>query len=137
MGGRVPCGVTAHGNPIGPLQFDRLEVAPAARRETQIGAYRCKAPKKSKRNAVLHDRLPEGNPEKLPSSATVTSSGAESRINTSASSHCAGSIEACQARLARAELSQLQLKVAARRESGFTLARNWLRASQRPMRPGR
>ena len=30
-GGRVPCGVTAHGNPTGPLQFDRLEVAPAAR----------------------------------------------------------------------------------------------------------
>ena len=30
-GGRVPCGVTAHGNPTGPLQFDRLEVAPTAR----------------------------------------------------------------------------------------------------------
>jgi hypothetical protein len=32
MGGRVPLGVTAHDNPIGPLQFDRLEVVPAARK---------------------------------------------------------------------------------------------------------
>jgi hypothetical protein len=31
IGGRVPCGVTAHGIPIGPLQFDRLEAAPTAR----------------------------------------------------------------------------------------------------------
>jgi hypothetical protein len=26
-GGHVPCGVTAHGSPGGPLQFDRLEAA--------------------------------------------------------------------------------------------------------------
>ena len=26
-GGHVPCGVTAHGGPGGPLQFDRLEAA--------------------------------------------------------------------------------------------------------------
>jgi hypothetical protein len=44
MGGRVPCGVTAHGNPIGPLQFDRLEVAPAAPRTSLEG------PQKSKQN---------------------------------------------------------------------------------------
>jgi len=30
-GGHVPCGVTAHGSPGGPLQFDRLEAALAAR----------------------------------------------------------------------------------------------------------
>jgi hypothetical protein len=30
-GGHVPCGVTAHGSPSGPLQFDRLEAALAAR----------------------------------------------------------------------------------------------------------
>jgi hypothetical protein len=30
-GGHVPCGVTAHGSPGGPLQFDRLEVALAAK----------------------------------------------------------------------------------------------------------
>ena len=29
--GYVPCGVTAHGSPSGPLQFDRLEAALAAR----------------------------------------------------------------------------------------------------------
>jgi hypothetical protein len=29
-GGHVPCGVTAHGSPGGPLQFDRLEAALAA-----------------------------------------------------------------------------------------------------------
>lgn len=29
-GGHVPCGVTAHGSPGGPLQFDRLEGALAA-----------------------------------------------------------------------------------------------------------
>jgi hypothetical protein len=29
-GGHVPCGVTAHGGPSGPLQFDRLEAALAA-----------------------------------------------------------------------------------------------------------
>ena len=27
-GGQVPCGVTAHGGPGGPLQFGRLEAAP-------------------------------------------------------------------------------------------------------------
>ena len=31
VGGHVPCGVTAHGSPGGPLQFDRLEAALAAR----------------------------------------------------------------------------------------------------------
>ena len=30
-GGHVPCGVTAHGGPSGPLQFERLEAALAAR----------------------------------------------------------------------------------------------------------
>ena len=30
-GGQVPCGVTAHGSPGGPLQFDRLEAALAAK----------------------------------------------------------------------------------------------------------
>ena len=30
-GGHVPCGVTAHGSPGGPLQFDRLEAALAAK----------------------------------------------------------------------------------------------------------
>jgi hypothetical protein len=30
-GGHVPRGVTAHGSPGGPLQFDRLEAALAAR----------------------------------------------------------------------------------------------------------
>jgi hypothetical protein len=30
-GGYVPCGVTAHGSPSGPLQFDRLEAALAAK----------------------------------------------------------------------------------------------------------
>jgi hypothetical protein len=30
-GGHVPCGVTAHGSPGGPLQFERLEAALAAR----------------------------------------------------------------------------------------------------------
>jgi len=30
-GGHVPCGVTAHDSPGGPLQFDRLEAALAAR----------------------------------------------------------------------------------------------------------
>src|ERR1019366_2438372 len=30
-GGHVPSGVTAHGSPGGPLQFDRLEAALAAR----------------------------------------------------------------------------------------------------------
>jgi len=30
-GGHVPCGVTAHGSPGEPLQFDRLEAALAAR----------------------------------------------------------------------------------------------------------
>jgi hypothetical protein len=29
--GYVPCGVTAHGSPGGPLQFDRLEAAFAAK----------------------------------------------------------------------------------------------------------
>ena len=28
--GHVPCGVTAHGSPSGPLQIDRLEAALAA-----------------------------------------------------------------------------------------------------------
>jgi hypothetical protein len=31
VGGHVPCGVTAHGSPGGPLQFDRLEAALAAK----------------------------------------------------------------------------------------------------------
>jgi hypothetical protein len=30
-GGHVPCGVTAHGSPGGPLQFERLEAALAPR----------------------------------------------------------------------------------------------------------
>jgi len=30
-GGHVPCGVTAHGSPGGPLQFDRLEAAHGAK----------------------------------------------------------------------------------------------------------
>jgi hypothetical protein len=30
-GSQVPCGETAHGSPGGPLQFDRLETALAAR----------------------------------------------------------------------------------------------------------
>ena len=30
-GGHVPCGVTAHGSPSGPLQFERLEAALAAK----------------------------------------------------------------------------------------------------------
>ena len=30
-GGHVPCGVTAHGSPGGPLQVERLEAALAAR----------------------------------------------------------------------------------------------------------
>ena len=30
-GGHVPCGVTAHGSPSGPLQFERLEATLAAK----------------------------------------------------------------------------------------------------------
>jgi hypothetical protein len=36
-GGHVPCGVTAHGSPGGPLQFDRLEAALAARFHRNAG----------------------------------------------------------------------------------------------------
>jgi len=32
-------GVTAHGNPVGPLQFDRLEVIPTARRPTAASRW--------------------------------------------------------------------------------------------------
>jgi len=31
LGGHVPCGVTAHGSPGGPLQFGRLEATLAAK----------------------------------------------------------------------------------------------------------
>jgi hypothetical protein len=38
-GGHVPCGVTAHGSPSGPLQFDRLEAALAARFHRKVARH--------------------------------------------------------------------------------------------------